>query len=205
MRMVLIHELQHFKGRDIFIKVFYIVLKVLFWWNPVVHIFQQELYNLLELRCDMKVTKRMDYENRLNYLESILKVIKQTGLKNEKTILNNSKLVNLGSKTELEQRFNIIIGRENLDSPTFRIGVWCLIIIIFLSSYFFIIQPAYMPLGNEYIWNEETKEEDESFLIMYEDEYIELYVDNTFVRNVSKEELKVPPLSEYKIYKGGGQ
>ena len=51
---VIRHELQHFKSNDILLKIFYHFLVILFWWNPIVHIFRKELDRLLELRCDTK-------------------------------------------------------------------------------------------------------------------------------------------------------
>jgi len=202
LKMILMHEMLHFRGGDIFIKIFYILLKALFWWNPIVHIFQKEIYALLELRCDMNVTKKMSYEQRIKYLECILNVIKQTHFVKKINIQNVSTIANPNSEGDLQQRFRIIMNRDNFDSLKFKLRNLFLIITLFLSSYFFIIQPAYTPDTQEYIWKEKIFEDNGNFLVIYNENHIELYMNNTFIRNVSKNELERPPLSKYKMYKG---
>ena len=39
LRLVLIHELQHVKNGGIFIKLFYILLTAILWWNPIIHLY----------------------------------------------------------------------------------------------------------------------------------------------------------------------
>ena len=39
LRSILKHEIYHIRGGDIIIKVFYNVIKDIFWWNPLMHFF----------------------------------------------------------------------------------------------------------------------------------------------------------------------
>jgi beta-lactamase regulating signal transducer with metallopeptidase domain len=83
LKYILLHEYQHIKGHDIVIKVFYLMLAGLFWWNPLIFIFQKELDNLLEIRCDAGVAKKLPDEEKPDYLLSILAVIKKASDKKE--------------------------------------------------------------------------------------------------------------------------
>jgi beta-lactamase regulating signal transducer with metallopeptidase domain len=82
-KYILLHEYQHIKGYDIVIKVFYLMLAGLFWWNPLIYIFQKELGKLLEIRCDAGVVKKLPNEEKSDYLMSILAVIKKASDKKE--------------------------------------------------------------------------------------------------------------------------
>ncbi len=50
-----------------------------FWWNTFVHLLKRELNHILEIQCDLSITLGMDENARINYLSSILKVIRAAG------------------------------------------------------------------------------------------------------------------------------
>lgn len=76
-RLILGHEYQHFRNHDALIKLFYLALTAVFWWNPLTHGFLKDLRRVLELRCDAKLTEKMNYEEKEAYLRSIIAVMKQ--------------------------------------------------------------------------------------------------------------------------------
>lgn len=196
---ILKHEMQHFLGKDIFIKLFYELLKILFWWNPIVYLFQKELYNLLELRCDLKVTSKMTYEEKIHYLETIIKVLKQVNYIPEKSkttslLINNTDLI--------KQRFELILEQGNPKYTFLKATTGLIITILLCSSYMFILQPTYTPDDNKQLYYENSLDEDNNFLIRFQDGHIEYYKDNTFIRNISAIELNKKPYSNYQIYDG---
>jgi beta-lactamase regulating signal transducer with metallopeptidase domain len=98
LKYVLLHEYQHIKGHDIVIKVFFLLLSGVFWWNPIVYLFQKELDNLLEIRCDAGVIKKLPVEEKAAYLSSILAVMRKASEKNE--ALRNAILAEMFSLRE---------------------------------------------------------------------------------------------------------
>lgn len=201
LKLILYHEYQHFKGHDLLIKVFYLILLAFFWWNPVVLVFQKEVDNLLELRCDAAITKKMNSEERLAYLHTILSVIKQTVLEEKKYQENAASLVKQNDKGFLQQRFEVIINEEKKVSKM-KLATLLVIIITFTLSYFVIIQPAYYPLESDIEGFIEITVEN-AFILVSEDGMMELYVDGEFLDEVTEEEIKREPLSELKIFKEG--
>lgn len=197
-RMVLLHEYQHIKGRDIFIKLFYFCLKVVFWWNPVVHIFQKEVENLLELRCDAAVTRGMTSEERIIYLETILNVIKQFVLQDVGYSINTASLVNFNTQNLTRQRFEVILNNIGPYIKSNRIRNISIIGIAFICSYFVIVQPAYYPVideieGNVNITNENAQ------VIVEENGKMEVYVDGDFYGEIEKEDLDIPPFDKLNV------
>lgn len=65
------HELMHVKNKDIVWKVFIDLLCITFWWNPVFRYLKKELFQLIEMRNDMKITSEMSEEEIVGYMESL--------------------------------------------------------------------------------------------------------------------------------------
>ena len=110
LHLIFKHELQHFKSRDILIKLFYCSLLAIFWWNPIVHRFQRELEWLLELRCDMNVTKKLNKLERIAYLEIILRTLRlNTGTQHIDMALA-SQLAQNETDLFIRQRFELVLS-----------------------------------------------------------------------------------------------
>ena len=201
LKLILYHEYQHFKGHDLLIKIFYLILSAVFWWNPIVHVFKKEVDNLLELRCDAAITKKMIMEERVAYLHTILGVIKQTVLEKKKYHESAASLVKQNDNGFLQQRFEIILNEEKKVSKM-KLATLFAIIITFTLSYFVIIQPVYYPLESDVEGDIEITAEN-AFILILENGTMGLYVDGEFWSAVTEEELKSAPLSELKIFKEG--
>lgn len=191
-KLVLMHEFQHIKGKDVFIKIFYFVLKAVFWWNPIVHIYQQEVDNLLELRCDAEVSKNMTKDEQIVYLDTILKIIKQS-----KTKSNNYtkcfSFVGYNTMDLTQQRFEVILNRLLLGKNKSLTGI-ILILAIFISSYFVVIQPVYYPPFRDIIGNIDI-EKDNAYIEIDKNGAYKLYVNNEFYGTVKQEEVESEPLN----------
>lgn len=142
---VLNHELQHFYHHDLLIKMFYLLLVCVFWWNPLLHIFRRELDHLLELRCDASLTSCADQAGKLLYLQTILKVMRHTYLRDKS--LYTSALLKSGRKGFIHQRFAVMT--QFLTRPCAMKRFYALAVALFALSYFVIIQPAYEAPGAE--------------------------------------------------------
>lgn len=69
--LILRHELQHYKYRDILLKVCVELCCILYWWNPVVHMLKQRLLLLLEIRADSEVYGELGKAEKVAYLECL--------------------------------------------------------------------------------------------------------------------------------------
>ncbi len=66
-KYILLHEKRHIEAHDQLIKLMFHILRAVFWWNPVSHLFVKELDTMPELRCDSAVTSDLDDEVSLEY------------------------------------------------------------------------------------------------------------------------------------------
>lgn len=178
--LILKHEICHIQGGDIVIKLFYFLIKDLFWWNPLTFLFQYEVENLLELKCDLAVTKKMNTQEKINYLNTILKVIKQIEQPTKKNSFTKSVInfVSIRSLDITKQRFKVIMEKDSQWKFGIQIIILLFIIVLFILSYYFIIQPAYYPNFNDV---EEMQEitKDNSYIVISNEEKI-LYINDEF-------------------------
>ena len=98
------HEFCHVKGNDLLIKLFYNLLLIIFWWNPLCIDLEKELDDLLELRCDLGITKDMNEVEKVSYFRRFLKL--QRSHNRKQKVKNNvtSTLLNMKSNGILKQR-----------------------------------------------------------------------------------------------------
>jgi len=204
LRLILLHEFRHIKGGDIYIKLFYILLKAIFWWNPVVHMFQYEVENMLELRCDMATTKMMSNEVRFAYLETILKVIKQSKIERVNCSVNTATLINANIQGITKQRFEVVLNRMENTKKGIKIVSMILICLAFVCSYFVIMQPVYFPPLEEIAGHIEITT-DNAYIIITEDDIIELFVENEPYSIITYKEMETAPYNKLQVINEGGK
>ena len=76
---IALHELTHYKRRDIFYKWLVQVAVCLHWFNPLVHLMSREITNACELACDEAVLAKIGYNNAQNYGKTLLDAMAAVG------------------------------------------------------------------------------------------------------------------------------
>ena len=200
---ITLHEINHFLGRDPLKKILIQAIKYIFWWNPWSHLFANNFNHILEIQCDLKTTAGFSKEKKIEYLESITKIIKSS-MDSDIENLKHSSLpafADIDQLTGLKQRFRITLNYKAKKSgiKLLRIGVCLLALVINISSYFFILQPFYSPDGQDSFLSPQELDLDmeDTFIIRNEAGEHELYRDNTFqyiIDDIDNEEYKNIPL-----------
>jgi len=72
MRMVFLHELTHYKRRDLIIKWFALFVNAVHWFNPLAYLLCSNISESCEVSCDMAVTKNMSDTDQKVYMKTIL-------------------------------------------------------------------------------------------------------------------------------------
>jgi len=202
LRNILMHEWTHFLHKDAWTKLFISLISSVFWWNPFIRILRNELSQTLELRCDLSITSRMDNENRLIYLESIVKVIKDANnnkLHKTHSSMDSTALVAINRDENILQRFNLVLNYNTCKNRNmFSSTIICIFILLsVIASYGFVVQPLYPnPVITEhedvFMINPES-----SYLIRNTDGTYSLYIDNKYVSLIKY--IDVKPFSSLPI------
>lgn len=70
---VLLHEVAHFSGFDLWIKVIVELLCIIFWWNPLMRFLEKKVFLFLEFRADQKVFQDLEEDQRKSYIKCLTK------------------------------------------------------------------------------------------------------------------------------------
>lgn len=202
LELILVHERQHIRSRDSWIKLFYSMLKATFWWIKTIQAFGEDLDALLEMRCDRKVLAGLKEEEKDEYVSMILEMAKRT-------IPSKCAPVSAlgGSATEnssgiAEQRLKILVDSVTEPcSKTMAVVGCCAALVLFLASYLVVFQPASAPtVGNfvnepevYYHENYEAPETDSGiydvFILKGPDGRYQLYIDYHFIKYLTDVEV----------------
>lgn len=71
-RLILRHELTHYKHGDLYCKLLFLLAKCMHWFNPIVHILAWQGAQDLEIACDQAVIDGLDTETKRQYGQCIL-------------------------------------------------------------------------------------------------------------------------------------
>jgi len=75
MRMVLLHELTHYKRKDLLIKWFSLFVNAVHWFNPLSYVLCANISESCEVSCDMAVTENMTDDEKKIYMKTILDMV----------------------------------------------------------------------------------------------------------------------------------
>lgn len=176
---IFIHEISHYKYRHCFIKIVMEFICAVFWWNPLFTKLSSELSHAMELQSDKDVCLILTHSQTKEYMESIIKIIKNTNKENITPPCSCSVLEE-DSNEKLMQRFRMIAENRYQNKKKIDLIAIPLVIIIFMLSYSFVLCPFSKPTYKDMqdgpvagINGYETEEGD-CYLIKSDNEY-ELY------------------------------
>ncbi len=75
MRMVFLHELTHYKRKDLAFKWLSLFVNAVHWFNPLAYLLCANVSESCEISCDMTVTKNMSDTEQKIYMKTILDLV----------------------------------------------------------------------------------------------------------------------------------
>ncbi|MEH2935012.1 M56 family metallopeptidase [Acutalibacter sp. JLR.KK004] len=78
-RYIVLHELTHYKRRDMFYKWLVQITVCLHWFNPLVHLMSREITKACEFSCDEAVLAKMGSSNAQDYGKTLLDAMVAVG------------------------------------------------------------------------------------------------------------------------------
>jgi len=128
--LIILHELLHFKNKDIILNAMLEILKIVYWFNPLILICIRKIKKDIELSTDEMVIERFE-KNRINeYCKTLLKV---SLISNE----NFSMTLGVASNTsELEERIRMIKNKKDFCKSKMIIISTMLIVVLGITVCF---------------------------------------------------------------------
>lgn len=199
------HELKHFTHKDMWIKTFINVLICLLWWNPFVYLLKADLEQILEVNCDLQVTRHMTDNEKASYLQVILKSIQSAqGMRQAITTPYAQKLAGTCHDTDVYQRFHMVgkydWKRSNRGAIIFIVTT-CL---LFILSFTVIVQPYILPTFIEPDFSDDSTvlistTPENAYILVGDDNHYYLYIDGELWEEIEESELNSRPYSSLQI------
>ena len=124
---IFVHELTHYKQRDMFYKWLIQIVVCVHWFNPFVYLLEKEVNKSCELSCDEKVIAVLDDKARREYGDTLISFLKSNNL--YKSSLASVTLTE--GAEQLKERLGAIM---NFKSKTKTIRVLTGILTLFILS-----------------------------------------------------------------------
>ena len=143
LRYILLHEYTHFLYHDTLLKTLVEIFCIMFWWNPVVYLLKRDLEQLIELRCDSSVSRRLSKQQRAEYLRTILSAL-QHACAQKQTPYSTTAFSYKHADYDIKERFDAVMhGESKLAHISMVVCTLLLFVSLFRISYAFQLQPAY--------------------------------------------------------------
>ncbi len=136
-RYIVLHELTHYKRRDMFYKWLVQITVCLHWFNPLVHLMSREITKACEFSCDEAVLAKMGSGSAQDYGKTLLDAMAAVGRYKE----NLGTVTLSGNKQLLKERINAIMSFKK-KSTAIRLLTGALTLCAILGAVFIGVYPV---------------------------------------------------------------
>ncbi|PKM51398.1 MAG: BlaR1 family beta-lactam sensor/signal transducer [Firmicutes bacterium HGW-Firmicutes-7] len=197
---IILHELYHYKNKDILINYVMCLFQILYWFNPLVFLAFKEMRIDREIACDIAVLSMLHEENYLDYGRTIIKFAEKLSHPSYLTVA-----ADMGaSKKQIKKRIEKIAS-FTVESKLLRmksIGVFMLIGFLIISQVPVISAVTY--IDNKYNFHEKQViyEDLSSYFDDFDGSFVlyDLQAEQYRIYNERKSITRVSPNSTYKIF-----
>lgn len=195
LQCVLRHELGHFIGKDAWIKLAVAIFQAIFWWNPLVYMLEKDLSYLLEVRSDAYATKGFADDRKVEYVEAVAEVIRQTGLRGSRVPNYSLAISGTQDKDKLYERMQLVFSQKSRRKGGPKLLI-ALLAVMMIVSYSFVVQPqGYPPMEPGMI----AVDKSNAYLESTNQGTYKLFVNGQYFQTLTKEDIQTSQLDELEI------
>lgn len=133
---ILHHELLHIRRKDILFKYLYELLAIIYWWNPWIQSFRNQVSQIIEINVDSKIVSKLNEEERFNYAKLLVYLADQNKTTSKFALAFSNQETNF-----LYQRTHNILYNKT-DPSVFSIIAGGLAIFLLINGFAF--EPRYL-------------------------------------------------------------
>jgi bla regulator protein BlaR1 len=199
-KYIFLHELHHYKYKDIATNYLILLFQTFYWFNPFVWIAFREMRLDREIACDIAVLHSLDKHCYAAYGNTIIHFVDRHFQSRYLTLANQL----FGSKTQIKRRIERIASftdePKRLKWKSIAIFIFVGCIIAFQVPIIFVM--AYDDNQYEFTSKRAVYEDLSKYFSKYEGSFVlyDMKADQYRIYNENKSTLRVSPNSTYKIY-----
>ena len=124
--MILMHEIVHIKSKDIECKFILLLINSIYWFNPIIYKFIDQVEEVLELKCDEIVLENQPQIYKIKYAQVLLNQIEENRNFKYKFSLNFA-----NKRRNIMKRFSNIVDKNKKKN---MIGISCITASVIIIS-----------------------------------------------------------------------
>lgn len=198
LRDVARHEWCHYCHHDIWYKLAVELIICLFWWNIPVYLLRRDMDQLLEIRCDLELTRGLENEEKAAYLSAIIKSI-QTQKEGRSSSALSLHLLGTSAKADIKQRFQMVARYNDRKSKRMQCVYALVFALLWVGSFSIVVQPYYKPAFSEEMTSSGTLPANIFHFVPNQDGSFDLYWAEKWIGSFEKDEIARPPYCDIPI------
>lgn len=187
---ILLHELEHYQSGDLYLIALSQLLCIIYWWNPLLYLLNHLLKKMIEFRVDSKVVENLDEEQRLDYSQAIINVLKQNCSEKAGKLNTVLELSICNNYMGLKERFKNIFDYKK---TKYNYVIVLMAVVLFFLSTGVVIEPSFRSTEMEKEYFTIPKD---AYVIHELDGTYKLYVNDEYFGTLIKKEFA----EEWTIY-----
>lgn len=129
LKYVILHEMAHYKRKDIFFNILSSFLQALHWFNPIIRYGLYRMHEDQELACDLYVLNKIENEEHYYYGATLIKL-----LNIGRSSMNSFTMANVvNNKRGIKERINMISKFRRESLPKKLISILLIVVMGFIS------------------------------------------------------------------------
>ncbi|MBU5429359.1 M56 family metallopeptidase [Kineothrix sp. MSJ-39] len=179
---ILSHETAHYRHGDTLYKILIEILLIVFWWNPLFYVFRHKISVCIEQSADLLAIEDLSASEKLDYLECLLKVARQS--QHNPLLTSAIPAFDGYADSELQKRF-ACITKSISNGAAFgnritKYGFIAAMLLATFLSYGIIVEPSSTEIPADEP-DSFTIHTDNSYAVKINDSLFELYVNDTLI------------------------
>ena len=191
-RYVLLHEVNHYLHKDLYIKFLLHIICMIYWWNPFCRFLKNDTDTILEMRIDQTLTDTPAH--KVEYLSCLLKTASYQ-IENPLPVPDFS--INFCDSVIVQRFDSITKNNKRQDSYTFKITFLFFALFLYLGSYFITFESNYFPAD---LFTDDIiiPTEDNCFVIECPDGQYDFYLYGEYIETLPDKEHCIIGITTYK-------
>ncbi len=177
---ILSHEMAHFYHKDLWVRFGCELLKVLYWWNPFIYLFQKQIIRFQESRIDTDVMRNLDELQQLEYLDCLVKMAKMQAIQQNKWIASFNDNHEITNRIKGMLRFTEKTKATKLQNiKNLFVSLLLVIFVLFLPN-FIILEPR-ADVPDNIVETTNDIDNANTYLILQENGTYDVYTNDKYI------------------------